>query len=127
MTFQTIKKGQWQAARRPKSVNRVAYSTGSSGDTLVFSVSGDLYSALGSPNRVKLMLGSGEHKGKMLVKGAADNEPNSYSLVGQKEGHQRKFTVSAFRLGLSSKKARYKTTTTNHRMTEEGLMVWLPE
>lgn len=127
MTFQPIQKGEWKSKRRPPVTNRVAYYTAAKdGSAVTFSVSGDLVKTLGSPKRVQVLLGTGEHKGRILIKAARDGETgSSYALTGQPSSLIKKFTLSNNRLGLSGK-ARYKTTTTDHRVTEEGLMVWLP-
>ena len=122
MTFQEIEKGVWVGRRAV--TDRVAIR-GNRNSSIQIGISRDIYKKMGEPAFVKLMRGSGEHLGMVLLRGVAMKaSSNAYRVTTNHERGQAVVSVAPSRLGI---KAPATMTTVTHHSTDEGLVLDLRE
>lgn len=135
MSFTKIKNSADHFAKE-RVTNRVAvHTTGATRakpnlvTAVRFSISGDVFAKIGSPTYAQLMVGTDEHQGKVLIRGAHAKTSDTFKLTnggGQKsKSHQRGFSVGRQRLGVD--KVRLPITPCEFEITDGGLVVTLPE
>lgn len=125
MAFTEVTKGVWgNRTSKVKSVS-IAMPINSSAKIIM---SSDLVSRLGDPKFIKIMVGSGDDAGKILIAPAGMKTRTTYTLSQPNGGKSKQsfVTISPKKIGLDRTKLPRVTTGVEWTATEDGLMVEFP-
>lgn len=89
--------------------------------TVVFRLSSDIHAKMGSPSFCRVMVGTGEHFGRIAVLPSGMKTDDTRKFTYQPNGKSPTFTVGAKRIGVS--KGARKTVHLPHEITEDGLII----
>lgn len=106
---------------RDKLVNTVKAATTKNGG-VNFRVSRDIVEKMGSPSFVRVLVGTGQHAGKIAV--IPRHMKSDQSVIfrpGNPNSQAFMFTVGSTRLGIAT--ANRSTITLSHEITDDGLVV----
>lgn len=127
MAFEDIEKGKW--AGKTRVFDRVKICLGQ--HTATISISGDIITKLGNPTHVKIGVGSREHRGMFLIRGAGMKTENTYklsggSITGKRSPGTKTITISHKKLGLKKSDKKINLVL-SHQATDDGLVVKAPD
>ena len=106
--------------RHDKLKNTVTAAIYNAG-VIVFRVSEDLHRKMGAPSFVSVLVGDGEHTGRIAIIPKHMKTDKTVRAAAPKNSSAVNILVSAGRVGVS--KARRGTVTLSHDITDDGLIV----
>lgn len=89
--------------------------------TVRIALSEDLASAMGEPQAVRILLGDGEHKGRIALTPCAKEKRSSFSLF-KKKGSRQSFVQAGARL-IGVPKAAKSSVELPYEMTATGIII----
>lgn len=117
MAFQEIERGTFAGRQALQNTVRIQARNGGA----IVNISNDIFTKLGTPNFLRVMIGTGEHKGFVAI--IPRNMPSTGTYtpnVGFKGRGLAKFSISAKRLTVPSE---LPATELPYEITEDGLVV----